>query len=107
MGHFNELPSDVVWLVYRRVLQATLRNVWSMSFHHFEVGAINFTSFHHNAKGSPNDMLNSTVATLASLSKSSLVLIKKKTCSEVCKIFDDPRFKVKGWLFVKGALTGD
>lgn len=104
MGRFNQLPHDVMWLIYRYVLKEALRPVWSMSFVHFEVGSFELTMLTHNGPNSPNDVLNSSIAALACISKSSLALIKKKTIrkTHITNIWKEKRV---GWLFVKGALS--
>lgn len=103
MGRFNQLPHDVVWLIYRYVLKESLRPVWGMSFAHFEVGSSStLTMLTSNQPNSPNHVLNTSMAALACISKSSLALIKKKTIRETCTIWKEKRV---GWLFVKGALS--
>lgn len=106
MGRFNQLPHDVMWLIYRYVLKEALRPVWSMSFAHFEVGYFELTMLTHNGPNSPNHVLNTSIAALACISKSSLALIKKKTIRKT-KTYATSIWKEKrvGWLFVKGALS--
>lgn len=94
MGSFNELPSDVRWLIFRKVILHELRIVWDFSLRLFECGCSTPTSFNSN-NGSANGVITNVTSKLAILSKSSLSLIKRKTI----------RFNKKSWLFVKGAIT--
>jgi hypothetical protein len=86
MGCFNDLPKDVLWLIFRhRICIIGLR----LRFHPA------FYEEPYEWKNSFSKILSETTCDLALLSKRCLKIIKSKTVS----------FGDAGWLFKKGALT--
>jgi hypothetical protein len=94
MGSFNELPSDVRWLILRKVILHELRLVWEFPIQLFEGGGGYPIRFNNN-RDFVDGALTHITSMLAMVSKSFLSLIKRKTF----------RFNKRSWLFVKGAIT--
>lgn len=87
MGCFNDLPKDVIWLIFR----AELLNYCSLS----PISAYQEPFPWTNTFSSD---LAQVTCNLALLSKRCLNVIKTKTVRP---------FRMAGWLFKKGALTNE
>lgn len=90
MASFEDLPQDVLWLIFQDVIRSALMRSHFYYFTAFEEGTTVFNKF-------KNDMLQYTQQTKACalINKQSLRLIKKKCI----------RKDKKHWVFIKGALT--
>ena len=87
MGCFNDLPQDVIWLIFQRV-------IWSSN------ASYKFEKFELDGWSYCNDwgtrMANTSVS-LALINHRTLKAIRSKTI----RLQEN-----RGWWFIKGALTG-
>lgn len=95
MGTFNDLPNDIKWLILRRVIiegEFMIRHayLWEQGFNSLPM---NFA----------DDTSNTGAETkkLALINKACLKVVKSKC------YFVFNRNGRRGWMFVKGALTGN
>lgn len=94
MGRFNDLPSDVKWLIFRTYIMSGLRNcVFLESFLSRLTEILRTTSIHHWEEGSmiPNSLNNLAwsfvlTSSLAMIDKSSLKIIRSK-CYRISTLF--------------------
>ena len=89
MASFEDLPHDVLWLIFQETIKSS---IISSGFHYFSVFEKNINIY--NRFCHTHEYVKQT-KTCALINKQSLRLIKKK-----CKRKDEDH-----WLFVKGALT--
>jgi hypothetical protein len=89
MASFEDLPHDVLWLIFQETIKSSISNSGFSYFSGFEEGASVYNDFYHTYP-----YVRQT-ETCALINKQSLRLIKKK-----CKRKDKEK-----WVFIKGALT--
>lgn len=87
MGRFNDLPKDVIWLIYRELL----RSFYTESARsELELDGCGYPNWW-------NMRISHCLITLALISHQTLNVVRSKTVRDLSD---------EGWWFIKGALTG-
>lgn len=90
MASFNDLPQDVLWLIFRKVIVCTISTIDLLILYE-EDGYYKANSFNSDFHGYVLQTIH-----LALINKKSLKLIRSKCVK---------RKYIKNWWFIKGALT--
>lgn len=93
MGRFNDLPKDVIWLICRQFLWSSYP--LSYGFDRLEIGGCFFSNMWDLS-------IVNEIVLLACINHRVLSVVRSKTLRDTP---GDRMCEIRGWWFVKGALT--